>query len=161
MKKIYTPFIVFGPAIATSILVLLGHAEIYLYDPIRFLKGLIDPQIIFPMLGMMLFCLVFGYIFGILPALLTGRIFEKLIQPHLPTAGWTRFIWSGFCASMIWIIPALLIIFLHVDFWIAALCFVLFMSITSMLCAVISCRVHLRNNAQPTETDHSTVNARP
>lgn len=92
----------YGPLIATCIVVMFGHLPLLLNEPLRFLKGLITPSIVFSMLGLMLIALVFGYILGLLPTFLTGQFFQHLIRPHLAQATQKTFLYYGACAAMVW-----------------------------------------------------------
>ena len=92
----------YGPLIATFLVVISGHTPLILDDPLRFLQGLITPSIIFPMLGMMLFALIFGYILGIIPTFLTRQVVQHLIRPHLTHATQKTVLFHGACAAMVW-----------------------------------------------------------
>lgn len=85
-KKKFSSFIIYGPFLGTLFLTIAGHSDIYLYEPMRFLKGMVTPSIIFPMLGLLLLITPFGYLIGITPAFLTERLFEKFVKHKLSQA---------------------------------------------------------------------------
>ncbi len=134
-----------GPWIATIFVVISGHFEIIFYEPLRFLAGLISPII---MAGMLLFTLVamlFGYLIGILPALLTGHLFNKIINKNLPNATQFQFLATGFMVSLIWLIPICILVLNQPYLWKIALAMVSIISITSILCAEISWEHYCRS----------------
>ena len=150
MKKIkIDAFILLGPFIATWIAVIIGHQHLYLNDPIRFLIGLITPSIIFPMLGMMVVAMIFGYILGMLPAYLTFLIFSKLIHRHLPHAQLKHFIGYGFCAGLFWVVlTLLLVLYDHSMLRNALLLSGLVMLPTSVICAALTWKQDRKSKSQ-------------
>ena len=69
-------FVIWGPFIGTLIIAITFHSHIMFGDPIRFLKGLITPSIIFPMIGGLFLITPFGYLLGIIPAIIIQLLFQ-------------------------------------------------------------------------------------
>lgn len=101
-KKKFSSFIIYGPFLGTLFLTIAGHSDIYLYEPMRFLKGMVTPSIIFPMLGLLLLITPFGYLIGITPAFLTERLFEKFIKHKLSQAHFFQALMYGCGLGLIW-----------------------------------------------------------
>lgn len=76
-------FVMWGPFIGTLIIAITFHSQIMFGDPMRFLKGLITPSIIFPMIGGLFLIMPFGYLLGIIPALVTQWLFQHFFEQKL------------------------------------------------------------------------------
>ncbi|OJU55836.1 MAG: hypothetical protein BGN93_21475 [Acinetobacter sp. 39-4] len=82
-KWLSSAFVIWGPFIGTLIIVITFHSPIMFGDPIRFLKGLITPSIIFPMIGGLFLITPFGYLLGIIPAIITQLLFQHFFAKKL------------------------------------------------------------------------------
>ncbi len=69
-------FILCGPLIGTFIITITFHSGLFFYDPMRFLKGLITPSIIFPMIAAFILITPIGYLLGCIPAIITNLLFK-------------------------------------------------------------------------------------
>lgn len=101
-KKLFSSFIIFGPFFGTLFLMIITHSDIYLYDPIRFLKGMVTPSIIFQMLVNFIFIIPFGYWIGIMPAYLTDRLYENFVKDKLPQSNLLHAVLYGGGLSLVW-----------------------------------------------------------
>jgi hypothetical protein len=88
-------FVIWGPFIGTLIIAITFHSQIMFDDPMRFLKGLITPSIIFPMIGGLFLITPFGYLLGIIPALITQLLFQHYFEQKLAQISLTRSIIYG------------------------------------------------------------------
>jgi len=79
-------FILCGPFIGTFIIAITFHSEIIFYNPMRFLKGLITPSIIFPMIAAFILITPFGYLLGCIPAIITNLLFKHFFASKLVLA---------------------------------------------------------------------------
>ncbi|APR71088.1 hypothetical protein [Acinetobacter haemolyticus] len=131
-------FIIWGPFIGTLIIVITFHSPIMFGDPIRFLKGLITPSVIFPMIGGLFLITPFGYLLGIFPAIITQLLFQHFFAQKLAQTSLMRsIIYSGFLGFMLApftlilaiLTPSPLIIFSYLQF-------VLILP-TTLICTVI------------------------
>ena len=91
-----------APAIETFIIVISFHVLFFLDDPIQFLKGLITPSIIFPMLALMCVALVVGYVIGILPTYLTSKMFYKLLGDLQKNMRRSHYLKCGVISALLW-----------------------------------------------------------
>lgn len=107
----------FGPFLGTLFLTIIGHSEIYLYDPMRFLKGLVTPTIIFPMLLGLVFITPFGYVLGITPAFLTERVYVKFIKDRLYQSNFLHMLIYGCVLALIWAPVILVLSSLTLKMW--------------------------------------------
>lgn len=146
MKQLHNNIYPFhGPWIATLIIVLSGHYQIIIFEPLRFLSGLFNPII---MAGMLLFTVVammLGYLIGTLPTLLTGHLFNKIINKNLPNCSQFQFLRTGFMVSLVWLIPICMLVLNQPELWRLALIAFIVIAITSILCAEISWENYCRS----------------
>ena len=118
-------FISIGSFIGTLIFMGIFHSMMFYDDPNRFLRGLITPHIIFPMLLAFVFILPFGYLIGLLPALVSKLLFEHFFAVKIDKASFHRAILYGFVIGLMWsplilaidlVVGAGLKFFLYVEF---------------------------------------------
>ncbi|WP_180156291.1 hypothetical protein [Acinetobacter sp. YH12045] len=106
-------FIAIGSLLGTLLFTLSFHLLIFLDDPSRFLHGLITPHIIFPMLLAFVFILPFGYLIGLLPALVSKLLFEHFYAVKIGSASFSRATLYGLVIGLMWS-PIILVIDLAV-----------------------------------------------
>ena len=118
-------FIAIGSFFGTLLFTISFHSLTFFDDPSRFLKGLITPHIIFPMLLAFLFILPFGYLIGLLPAVITNLLFERFFAVKIGHARFSRATLYGLVIGLMWsplilaidlAIGAGLKLFLYVEF---------------------------------------------
>ena len=102
-------FIAIGPFIGTLIFIMTFHSLMFFDDPTRFLQGLITPHIIFPMLLAFIFILPFGYLIGLIPAVISKLLFELFFAVKIGSVSFCRAIIYGFVLGLTWS-PLILVI---------------------------------------------------
>ena len=95
-------FTAIGSFFGTLLFTLSFHSLIFLDDPIRFLHGLITPRIIFPMLLGFIFILPFGYLIGLLPAVISKLLFEHFFAFKIGSVSFSRATLYGFALGLMW-----------------------------------------------------------
>lgn len=95
-------FILIGPFIGLLCITLVFHSHIIFYEPLRFLKGLVTPTIIFPMLGYLLLLTPFSYLIGVLPAFIIDQFFKKIFKNKLYQANFSTALIYGCVLGFIW-----------------------------------------------------------
>lgn len=106
-------FTIFGFAIATTIIVFVGHALAYQDRPMEFFSGLIDPATMLMMLILFLISLVVGCFIGVIPAFITGLCFKYFFENKLVSANYLKTGFYGFLVSFIWLPMIFLFYFIH------------------------------------------------
>lgn len=141
-------FVIWGPFIGTLIIAITFHSHIMFGDPIRFLKGLVTPSIIFPMIGGLFLITPFGYLLGILPAIITQLLFQHFFAEKLSQIRLMRsIIYGGILGLML--APFTLIIAILTPsplFIFSYLQFVLILP-TTLICTIIEWK-RAQNNIQ-------------
>ncbi len=118
-------FIAIGSFFGTLLFTLSFHSLMFFDDPIRFLRGLITPSIIFPMLLGFIFVLPFGYLIGLIPATISKLLFEHFYAVKIGSVSFSRATLCGVILGLMWA-PLLIVIdltmgmefklFLYVEF---------------------------------------------
>jgi len=104
-------FILLGPFIGLLCITIVFHSHIFFYEPLRFIKGLVTPSIIFPMLAYLLLLTPFSFLIGILPAFITDRIFHIFFKKKIYKANFLKVFIYGCLLGFMWL-PILLFLFL-------------------------------------------------
>ncbi|WP_151807423.1 hypothetical protein [Acinetobacter bereziniae] len=131
-------FVIWGPFIGTLIIAITFHSHIMFGDPIRFLKGLITPSIIFPMIGGLFLITPFGYLLGIIPAIIIQLLFQHFFAEKLAQIPLMRCIIYGAMLGLM-LSPFILILSILTPspiFTFSYLQFVLILP-TTLICTVI------------------------
>lgn len=124
-KRKISAFILCGPFIGTFIIAITFHSEIIFYNPMRFLKGLITPSIIFPMIAAFILITPFGYLLGCIPAIITNLLFKHFFASKLALASWRYsliygcllgFMLAPFILMIAIVTPSPLFTFLYLQF---------------------------------------------
>ena len=108
-KRKISAFILCGPFIGTFIIAITFHSEIIFYNPMRFLKGLITPSIIFPMIAASILITPIGYLLGCIPVIITNLLFNHFFASKLALASWRYSLIYG-CLLGFMLAPFILII---------------------------------------------------
>ena len=107
-------FIAIGSFFGTLLFTLSFHSLMFFDDPIRFLRGLITPSIIFPMLLGFVFILPFGYLIGLIPATVSKLLFEHFYAVKIGSVNFSRATLYGIILGLMWA-PVLIAIDLAMD----------------------------------------------
>ena len=102
-------FTAIGSFFGTLLFTLSFHSLMFFDDPIRFLHGLITPHIIFPMLLAFIFILPFGYLIGLLPAVISKLLFEHFFAAKIGSMSFSRVTLYGIILGLMWA-PLLIVI---------------------------------------------------
>lgn len=141
-------FVIWGPFIGTLIIAITFHSHIMFDDPIRFLQGILTPSIIFPMIGGLFLITPFGYLLGIIPALITQWLFQHFFEQKLVQISLIQcMVYGGILGLML---APFIVIFAILSpsplFIFSYLQFVLILP-TTLICTVIEWK-RIKNNKQ-------------
>lgn len=128
-------YLIYAPLIGLSIFVLAIHSMMLSADPSAFMDALMTPAILFSMLIYLMLGLIFCYLIGAAPALISAEIFSALMRRSPQQRQLLRYLYCGFFATIPWAILALICILLFPDFWAYSLFFYGITLISSLLCA--------------------------
>lgn len=128
-------YLIYAPLIGLSIFVLTIHSMMLSADPSAFMDALMTPAILFSMLIYLMLGLIFCYLIGAAPALISAEIFSALMRRQSQQRQLLRYLYCGLLATIPWAILALLCIILFPDFWAYSLFFYVITLFSSLLCA--------------------------
>lgn len=136
MKRLtFQIYLIYGPIIGTSVFIYGFLLGVIWIDPLRVLLDMAKPSNLFIILFFTVLTLIFGYFIGLIPALISAKLFYKMIHKRPQYRHLNDYIFFGFLATIPWMLVAAVTTMFYPESWSITLFLSCISIISSIACA--------------------------